>query len=82
MLRHLLLQTAQNARRPIFVSLFNDVMDKPQRATTLSIESQVRGGAVALLAPATGYIADSFGLPWAFLAISFLLAAANLIRRG
>ena len=29
-----------------------------------------------------GYLADSFGLPWAFVAISILLAAANLVRRG
>jgi MFS family permease len=71
----------QNARRPIFVALFNDVMDKPQRATTLSIESQARSWAVALLAPVTGYLADSFGLPWAFVAVTCLLAAALLIKR-
>jgi len=70
----------QNVRRPIFVALLNEVMDKPQRATTLSVDSQLRSWGVALLAPATGYLADSFGLPWAFLAISFLMATALLIK--
>jgi MFS family permease len=70
----------QNARRPLFIALLNEKMDKPQRATTLSVDSQLRSWSVALLAPATGYLADCCGLPWAFLAISILFAAALLIR--
>ena len=70
----------QNARRPLFIALLNEKMDKPQRATTLSVDSQLRSWSVALLAPATGYLADCCGLPWAFLAISLLLASALLIK--
>ena len=70
----------QNARRPIFVSAFNRVMDKPQRATTLSIESQSRSLGVAVLLPLMGMIADQRGIGAVFLIISAILAAGLLIR--
>ena len=69
------LAVLQNARRPIFISQFNRVMDRPQRATTLSIESQARTWGVAVLAPLTGYVVDQYGLAWAFVTITAILVA-------
>lgn len=74
------LAVLQNARRPIFVSQFNRVMDKPQRATTLSIESQGRTFMVALLAPLTGLVADRHGLAAVFLVIGIVLIAGTALR--
>lgn len=63
----------QNLRRPIFVSHLNELMDKAQRATTLSVESQARTWTMALLSPVVGYVADRFGLAGAFAFIAGLL---------
>ena len=70
----------QNARRPIFVSAFNRVMDKPQRATTLSIESQSRSFLAGVLLPLTGWVADSWGLEWVFVIICGILVAGLAFR--
>jgi len=77
----LVLAILQNLRRPIFVSRFNEVMDKPQRAATLSVESQARSLAFAILAPATGWVADAHGLAGVFLVLGVLLADAALLGR-
>lgn len=73
-----LLAVLQNVRRPIFLSLLNQFMDKPQRATTLSIESQARSWTFAILAPVTGLVADHFGLSAALILIAGLLATAGV----
>ncbi|TDI12215.1 MAG: MFS transporter [Acidobacteria bacterium] len=79
-----LLTMLQNARRPLFISAFNRVMDRPQRATTLSIESQSRSLATAALLPLMGVLADHLSLGAVFLAVSAILAAGLLIplKRG
>ena len=69
----LALTVLQNLRRPIFISRFNQYMDKSQRAATLSIESQARSFLFALLAPPTGWLADKFGLGAAFAGIAVVL---------
>ncbi|MCB9536129.1 MAG: MFS transporter [Myxococcales bacterium] len=64
----------QNARRPIFVSALDDVMDPAYRATTLSIESQARSWAYAGSAVVMGALADAGGLVAAFAGMAALLA--------
>ncbi len=66
----------QNGRRPIFVSELNQVMDKEKRATVLSAESQLRSLAFGVLAPATGYVADAYGLAAALAAMSLVMVVA------
>lgn len=68
----------QNARRPIFVSALDDVMDPAYRATTLSIESQARSWAYAGSAVVMGALADAGGLVAAFAGMAGLLALAVL----
>jgi len=75
------LNVLQNIRRPIFVHAFNKVMDKPQRATTLSIESQARAFVLALSLPLTGWIADVFGLQIVFWVTTFLLGAGFVLQQ-
>jgi MFS family permease len=68
----------QNARRPIFVSALDDVMDPRYRATTLSIESQARSWVYAASAVVMGALADARGLVAAFAGMAALLGLAAL----
>lgn len=74
----LALACLQNLRRPIFVAALNEVMDPYQRATTLSLESQLRGIVYAVAALGVGAVADRWGLGAAF-ALMAGLAAFSLI---
>ena len=76
-----LLAVLQNVRRPIFLSLLSGVMDKPQRATTLSIESQARSFAFAILAPVTGFVADRLDLGVTLLLLGAVFAVAAAASR-
>lgn len=70
----------QNLRRPVFVGAFNRVMDKPHRATSLSIESQARSLFAAAMLPVTGLVADRWGLGAVFPMISAVLLLGLLAR--
>ena len=75
----------QNIRRPLFVSAFNQVMDKPQRATTLSLESMARTLTVSALLPVTGLIADRYGMApvfWLICAVLFVGGPLTWIVSG
>ena len=61
-----LITLLQNLRRPIYVSVLNDVANKPLRATILSIDNQATALATFLLMPAMGFMADRWGL-WTIL---------------
>jgi MFS family permease len=76
----LLATMLQNLRRPVFVGAFNRVMDKPHRATTLSIESQSRSMLAAALLPITGWTADRWGLDAVFPVITAVLLLGLLAR--
>jgi len=76
----IILTMLQNVRRPIFLSMFNQFMDKPQRATTLSIESQSRSLLIAALLPISGWAADRYGLIAFFTITSGMLALGFLLR--
>lgn len=56
------LTVLQNLRRPLFVTAFNDTMEKSRRATALSLESVARSLTVAGLLPLFGWVTDSYGL--------------------
>jgi MFS family permease len=73
------LTVLQNGRRPIFVSAFNEVMDKSARATTLSIENQARSVVTAVLLPITGWLADQFGLIAVCMALTGLLLSGLVV---
>ncbi len=63
-----------NVRRPILLDYLTEYIDPAQRATMLSIESQLQSLAIILLAPAMGLVADRFSIGVMFLVLSGILA--------
>ena len=66
----------QNVRRPLFITMADDVMASEYRTTVLSVESQMRSWMFALTAFATGLLADAYGLESAFGAMGAIVALA------
>ncbi len=52
----------QNIRKPIFIDVLDDYMEKSQRATILSISAQLKSLLLIILAPLAGFLADTFGM--------------------
>lgn len=63
----------QNLRKPLFVDVIGDQMGKMERATILSIASQLKSVLVIFLAPLAGFVADRFGMAAVMFALSGLL---------
>lgn len=68
----------KNLRRPIFVDVIGDLMDKDQRATVLSVENQMTGIFTIVLAPLFGLIADNFSFSFLFIFIGISVILINL----
>ncbi len=62
-----------DSRRPVFVDLIGDHLEKDQRATVLSIESQLKSFFVICVAPLSGAIADHFGFTSVFIFLSIFM---------
>jgi len=67
----------KDARRPVFVDVCSDYMSKDQRATVLSIESQIRALLLVIVAPLLGLIADKFSIQTMFLCVGIALIVTN-----
>ena len=67
----------KDARRPVFVDVCGDNMEKSQRATVLSVDSQIRSFIVIIIAPLFGYIADNYSINVLFLIIGVLILIIN-----
>jgi MFS family permease len=63
----------QNLRKPIFIDEIDDNIDKTERATVLSIASQIKSIFLAVLSPILGFVAQRFGLGMAMAALSVVL---------
>lgn len=70
---YLVLYLLRDMRKPIFVDVCDDYMEKHQRATVLSVESQLRALFTVILAPVIGFVADQFGVSYVMLSIGILL---------
>ncbi|WDV46283.1 MFS transporter [Clostridiaceae bacterium M8S5] len=70
---YFILYLMMNARRAVFVDISSDYMDKSQRVTVLSIESQIRSILMVIMAPTFGWIADKFSISVLFLGIGVVL---------
>ncbi|GAB6109766.1 MFS transporter [Fusibacter bizertensis] len=69
-----------DARRPVFVDVSSDYMDREQRATVLSIESQFKALFMVVLSPLFGWIADQFSISILFMGIGiFLLTVSRFL---
>lgn len=72
-----LIYVLKDSRRPVFVDVCSDYMSKHQRATVLSVESQIRALLLIICAPILGYIADTFSISTMFVVIGVCLFILN-----
>lgn len=63
----------ENAKRPMNVGYFSDIVRSEVMASGLSIESQAKTIFTALLAPLMGFLADSLGVNWGLIVMAFIL---------
>ncbi len=68
-----------NLRRPILLDHLSKHIQPQQRATMLSIDSQLRSLGVVILAPLLGLIADHLSIPVMFLSLTAVLMTLYLI---
>ena len=63
----------QNFRKPIFIDLLDNFMEKSQRATILSISAQLKSLFLIILAPLAGFLADTYGMQPLMLAFALIM---------
>ena len=74
---YFLIYILKDARRPVFVDAIGDVMEKKQRATVLSIDSQLKALFMVVFAPLFGFIADTFSIAVLFLILGIFCIIIN-----
>lgn len=67
----------KDGRRTIVVDVCGDHMNKNERATVMSVDSQLKSLFTVILAPLFGFIADRFSIGILFLVIGILLILTN-----
>ncbi len=73
-----------DARKPIYLEVLDEKMDKKLRATVMSVESQITAILVVFIAPMFGYMAARLGLAFAFFVTGIVVVFISLtsyIRR-
>ena len=80
-LLYFFLYLLKDGRRPLAVDVFGDYMKKNERATVLSIDSQLSSFFMIVLAPLFGYIADKFGVATLFLVVGLSILLLNRFLR-
>lgn len=76
---YLMIYVSYNLRRPIVVGFLGDNIEKDQRATILSVDSQLRSIFVIFLAPLFGFIADTYSISVLFYVIAIMIFFINII---
>lgn len=69
----LLMRIVQNYRKPLYVDQLDEYMQKNERATILSIGSQLKSLIIIIIAPVVGYISDLYGINIAMVFLSILV---------
>lgn len=69
----------KDARRPIFVDVIGDHIESHQRATVLSIESQLKSLTVMILAPTIGFLADHYNFSVVFITLGIIMLITSQI---
>lgn len=80
-LLYFFLYLLKDGRRPLAVDVFGDYMRKNERATVMSIESQVGSFFMIILAPLFGYVADRFSIATLFFIVGLLILVLNRFLR-
>ncbi len=69
----LIIQFLQNSRKPIFVAEIDEHINKNERATILSVSSQLKSIFIIVLAPLIGYFYDNLGPRYSVLLLAIIL---------
>ncbi len=77
-----ILYLLKDARRPLVVDVAGDIMDRRERATVMSIDSQLKSLVMIILAPLVGLVADQFSIGIAFLSIGVFIIIVNSVFRS
>lgn len=78
---YFILYLMKDGRKPVFVDVSSDYMEKSQRVTVLSIESQIRAILMVFFAPLFGFIANNVSINSLFLSIGIIILIFNRILR-
>ena len=68
---YFILYVMKDARRPIFMDLCGNWMVKRERATVMSLDSQIRAVVTIAAAPIAGWLSDKFSIGSMFLVMGF-----------
>ena len=79
---YFLLYLMKDARRPLVVDVCGDHMNKNERATVLSVDSQFRSIAMIIFAPLFGFVSDRYSIAVAFLMTGIFILIVNLFLKG
>lgn len=69
----LLIKILQNIRKPIYIDKIDDYMNKCERATILSIASQLKSLVIIVISPLAGFVADNYGINYMLLILALLI---------
>lgn len=72
-----ILYLLKDARRPLVVDVCGDCMNKNERATVMSVDSQLKSLFSIILAPLLGYTADKYSIGTLFLIVGILIIIIN-----
>ncbi len=76
----LFLNIVVNVRKPIFVGEIGNAIPKNERATILSIDSQLKSLAITISAPIVGFLAEQYSLSMAMYACSgFVILTLGMV---
>jgi len=70
---YLIIYIMQNLRKPIFIDELDSNMLKNERATMLSIASQLKSLFIIIAAPIIGWVSDSYGINYAVIGLGIIL---------
>ena len=74
---YFLIYIMKDGRRPVFVDVCSDYMNKNQRATVLSVESQMKSFFMIILSPLFGLIAEKLGIEVVFFIVGIAMIVVN-----
>lgn len=78
---YFILYLMMDARRPVFVDVSSDFMDKGERATVLSLEGQFRALLMIMMAPLFGFVAEAWGMSLLFGILGFFVIIMHFVLK-
>lgn len=78
-LSYFYLYISKNFRKPLFVDYCGDHMKREERATAMSVNSQLESTTVILFSPILGFVVDQFGIATMFVLLGIIILFANLL---